>query len=389
MAPRKISLPDISTTMEGPPEMSSMSSSSSPQSQRSSILVDSPQTPMTATTAWDSSLDSSILHSFDSDVSSPLLKKVLAEDMVIPLPFLGSSKLERAQSKERDIPEDPQRHLISSLDLVLSNEVLGHGSFCKVVKACSATNNKSFAVKMPHQNSQSSILRHEVMILSQLGEHKNIVKHYGLLSDNSGISGLILELYPQSMAAYVATATPADDNSPFVGLQLWLNWTVQLCQALSFLQANKIVHCDLKTDNILLSESNTAVIADFSSSHTTDELATTDSAHLSTTAFSFEFSAPELLANPDLVPNFSTDLYSLGLIMLHVATGNEPYHRAVKSFPQKRIWAMQGAALKACSAEDLARLSLVMSIMTSFLTTRDGLSVLIQQVRELRGQDLR
>jgi serine/threonine protein kinase len=335
------------------------------------MLSDSPQTPH-STSTWDGS---PCPHSLEVDTfqSSPLLRKILVEDL---------------NPSETPVDNHAIESLFSEEDIELTKQILGKGSFCRVVKAVSSKTGKSYAVKMPvpQQGSYISLLQHEITILARLGLHQNIIRCYGLLSNRSG---LVLELQDQSMASFVAhAARPDNENIPLVGRETWLQWALQLCEALQFLKSKSVVHCDLKTDNILLSKSNQhsripiPILADFSSAHTTDELEESDSVHLSTTAFSFEFSAPELLADPDLAPNFSTDLYSLGLIMLHVATGNEPYHRAIKSFPQKLIWAKQGAALKVCSAEDVRRLSSIMPIMESFLSTRIGIAELIREIEQ-------
>lgn len=377
MTDKKLLLPSILTDVD---QTMNSSRGSSPQSRRSSMLLESPQTPLSCTT-WDSSPLANTSNDYEAcHYFSPLIRKKLIDDLTPDetQTAVTSAGLEAKQLQPLNINQDIQ----------LCKETLGKGAFHRVVKAVSLKTSKFYAVKMPlHQQEYSlSQLRHEAMILSHIGCHPNIIRSYGLLKNGVG---LVLDLQDQTMVDYIANlAHHPDDNTcvPVVGKLMWLQWTLRLCSALDFLKTKNVVHCDLKTDNILVSNPSSAhpnvIIADFSSAHTVDEL-TRDSLHISNTAFSFEFCAPELLSNPDLAPSFSTDLYSLGLILLHVATGNEPYHRAVKSFTQKLIWAKQGAALKSCSPQDINRLSSIIQIIHCFLSTRTGLDQIISQVTQM------
>ncbi|ANB12165.1 protein kinase PKH3 [Sugiyamaella lignohabitans] len=301
--------------------------------------------------------------------------------------------------------------------------LLGTGNFCKtVLSQPDPVTGQVFAVKIPKNNAQGALIRHEAAILSLVYEDTStsipgIISFYGIVEttlDDVSLTGIAMKVYQQTCQTFLSTFDPFSPSNnintsseassfisftdPFIGFALWKKWASQLIDGLLFLQSKQIVHCDIKPDNILLDENLNAHIGDFSSAQTDSELnssTTTATSSIQTSdynsnssptthkslsfgAFAMQFSAPELLQppnSPDLsMPNFSTDAYSLGLTLLNFATGSEPFSSAVKHVTQKLMWARKGAALQACSPEDNLRLTTIRPTLTSFLVTRAPLA---------------
>lgn len=274
-------------------------------------------------------------------------------------------------------------------DLYVSDVIIGRGT--NIVKH-SSNETQKFAFKSPISPKYNESIINEARILSDIysedGSIEGVAKFYGALSD---IPGLVLQLYPQTLKNHLNSGFSIFDNI-YVGKELWLKWAKQLVKGLQVIQQKNIIHCDIKSDNIFLDKDLNAHIGDFSSakfgpigddddyyyySHTKGD----DSGDEK--SFSVQFSAPELLSNDKSAkPSFSSDIYSLGLVLLHVATGNEPYQLASKSIAQKLIWAKRGTPLLYGSDEDIMRQQPVQHILELFIKDRADLSVILEALEK-------
>jgi hypothetical protein len=146
--------------------------------------------------------------------------------------------------------------------------VLGRGSFGQVVKVMDHKNNMILALKMIRNKKR---FHHqalvEVKILEHLmnkdKEHKsNIVRMYGYFYFRNH---LCITFEPLSINLYEFIK-----NNGFKGVSLALirRFAIQLLVSLKFLRRERIVHCDLKPENVLLKAPNKATIKliDFGSS---------------------------------------------------------------------------------------------------------------------------
>lgn len=90
----------------------------------------------------------------------------------------------------------------------------------------------------------------------------------------------------------------------------------QIAQALAYVHAKGILHCDLKPGNILLDATNRALVADFGQAH----LASDTSPALGT----FFYMAPEQADLSQAFPDTRWDVYALGAILYAMLTGRPP-----------------------------------------------------------------
>ncbi|MCH8113472.1 MAG: protein kinase, partial [Proteobacteria bacterium] len=161
---------------------------------------------------------------------------------------------------------------------------------------------------------------YERQILAAL-DHPNIARLYdgGMTSDGR----------PYFVMEYV-DGVPLNDYCDHKRLttkqRLALFRTV--CRAVQYAHQNLIVHRDLKPSNILVTEDRTVKLLDFGIAKLLDDEATEQTAPVTRPGMRFmtpEYASPEQIegGNPFDV---RTDVYSLGVLMYHLITGQLPYH---------------------------------------------------------------
>ena len=116
----------------------------------------------------------------------------------------------------------------------------------EVAVKCVSTKDKSTA-KLATQ------LRTEAKLLAQLN-HPNIVQLYDVAEQNN-VLGLVIEFIGGD------TLTQRLRQSPTKEVKL--KWLSEIAEGLSSAHQKGIAHCDLKTDNILITHNNIAKVADF------------------------------------------------------------------------------------------------------------------------------
>ncbi|KAE8899316.1 hypothetical protein PF005_g6923 [Phytophthora fragariae] len=88
---------------------------------------------------------------------------------------------------------------------------------------------------------------------------------------------------------------------------------------LQFLHQNKIIHGDLKCNQILVSDDFTAKLTDFGMSFVSLE------SRPATTTGAVRWKAPELLSNKGTAPTFASDVYSFGMCVVEAVSGRVPW----------------------------------------------------------------
>jgi serine/threonine protein kinase len=126
-------------------------------------------------------------------------------------------------------------------------------------------------------------------------------------------------------------------NTEYVGKKLWIKWARQITHAVATFHNMLIIHHDIKPQNILLDDYLNAKIADFGSScYAPDEFPGRDDLTIENCRFPMEiglgrgtqaYCAPELFGSDDSY-TFATDIYSLGVTLITMMTGNEPFKNA-------------------------------------------------------------
>jgi len=192
-------------------------------------------------------------------------------------------------------------------------EKLGEGSYAAVWKIRSAKSEYALKVfKKSVRNDLYQIAR-EAAILRRAAGHPHFVQIVDVMETDREVLLILEYLAGGDLKTYI------QDNGPLRESTV-RRWMAHLLKALSFLRQNGIVHRDLKTENLLLSErSDQAVLkmADFGlSSYETDVKKEGEGI-----VGSPIYAAPEILLDSDSRCNYKTDLWSVGLICFEMLTG--------------------------------------------------------------------
>ena len=98
-------------------------------------------------------------------------------------------------------------------------------------------------------------------------------------------------------------------------------YAIEIARALGAAHARGIVHRDIKPQNVLVDEEGSAKVTDFGIARSLDEDGlTADGRVLGTT----DYVSPEQALGHDV--NGQSDLYSLGVVMFEMLTGDVPFH---------------------------------------------------------------
>ncbi len=161
-----------------------------------------------------------------------------------------------------------------------------------------------------------SRFRHEQQILSSL-EHSNIARFLdgGMTEDN-------LPFYAMEFVEGEFIGDYCENRN--LSIKGRLEIFRKVCDAVQFAHQNLVIHRDLKPKNILVTESGTPKLLDFGigkilSSETTDEIGTATKFGMMTPAYA----SPEQIRGERI--GTSSDIYSLGVILFELLTGEKPY----------------------------------------------------------------
>merc|ERR1712072_198024 len=107
-----------------------------------------------------------------------------------------------------------------------------------------------------------------------------------------------------------------------IGKSLWFKWAKQIVSAVSHCHRFRILHGDVKTQNLMLTADMDSRLSDFGSSLPINpDNPPTEGLGLGTVAYN----APELVAKPGKPFGLEADVFSVGIVLHVMITGREPY----------------------------------------------------------------
>jgi serine/threonine-protein kinase len=187
---------------------------------------------------------------------------------------------------------------------------LGSGGFGAVYLAEDTWIDKKVAIKVPHrQTLDFGELLREPRLLASLN-HPNIVTVL-TAEKQDGVFFIVMEYVPGETLEAIIERDGALD------LTRSLDYTCQICNAVDHAQKQGIIHRDLRPGNVLVTENGMLKVADFGTSRFL-EIA----AHGTTVIGSPPYMAPEQFQGKAV---FASDIYSLGVTMYQMLTGELPY----------------------------------------------------------------
>uniref|UniRef100_A0A671YEK2 Protein kinase domain-containing protein n=1 Tax=Sparus aurata TaxID=8175 RepID=A0A671YEK2_SPAAU len=98
----------------------------------------------------------------------------------------------------------------------------------------------------------------------------------------------------------------------------------QLAAGMNFLYVKKLVHQNLKPSNVLLAENLDARLADFGLSRVSTSALTSSSEQTGETGCTYKYMPPEAF-DGSYKPGRAFDIYSYGILLWAIVTGEEPY----------------------------------------------------------------
>lgn len=187
-------------------------------------------------------------------------------------------------------------------------ELIGRGSSGRVFRAVRKADQLQVAIKLMGEEAVATHREFEIM---QAISHPNLIRALDFFQYNCG-AALVLTYVPGG------TLTQAvKEGAGFLAEGKAKHLFRLLLEAVSYLHQHRIVHSDVKSDNVLISpDLATLHLTDFGSSRT---LRAGDQPLTSTT---IDFSAPEVLAGEE--PTEKHDVWGAGLCLYYMLTGRLP-----------------------------------------------------------------
>ncbi|XP_055809660.1 LEAF RUST 10 DISEASE-RESISTANCE LOCUS RECEPTOR-LIKE PROTEIN KINASE-like 1.1 isoform X2 [Solanum dulcamara] len=175
------------------------------------------------------------------------------------------------------VPVFSYSELEEATDNFNSSRVLGNGGYGTVYYG-KLKDRREIAVKRLYEHNFKRMEQfvNEIDILTRL-RHNNLVTLYGCTSRRSRELLLVYEYIPNGTLADHLHGDIAKDGS--LTWPIRMNIAVETAGALAYLHSSDVIHCDVKTNNILLDHNFSVKVADFGISR----LFPNDVSHISTT----------------------------------------------------------------------------------------------------------
>ncbi|KAK1405440.1 Protein kinase domain-containing protein [Heracleum sosnowskyi] len=199
------------------------------------------------------------------------------------------------------------------MDWIRGNTV-GRGSSATVSVATSCRSGNIFAAKSV-EFFESEMLQREQKLLSTLNSPQ-IVQYIGdsiTMEDNKLMYNLMMEYAPAGTLYDAIRNQRGRLEESVIG-----QYTYQIVQGLEYLHSSGVVHCDIKGQNILITESG-AKIADFGCAKWSDP----DASASMPIAGTPMFMAPEVARGEE--QGSAADIWALGCTIIEMATGMSPW----------------------------------------------------------------
>ena len=242
-------------------------------------------------------------------------------DEEIKLSFSSNIKIFQISSGDTSIKLDLPP--ISGL-YALGNQ-LGGGGQGVVYCADDPGLQRQVAVKQLRQELNSVVHSRQEFInearLTAALDHPAIIPIYNLCTDEKGGLNLAMKkLNGISLKEYLIKTVERYQNGGIknfdeeAALVKRISLFIKVCEAISYVHSRKIIHCDLKPENIMLGEYGEVYVVDWGIARQFDPPAASDGKIMGTP----RYTSPENLAG--LHCDNRSDIYSLGVILFEIVT---------------------------------------------------------------------
>ncbi|XP_047664692.1 TRAF2 and NCK interacting kinase b isoform X6 [Tachysurus fulvidraco] len=204
-------------------------------------------------------------------------------------------------------------------------ELVGNGTYGQVYKGRHVKTGQLAAIKvMDVTGDEEEEIKAEINMLKKYSHHRNIATYYGAFVKKNP-PGVDDQLWLVMEFCGAGSVTDLIKNTK--GNSLKEEWTAYICReilrGLTHLHQHKVIHRDIKGQNVLLTENAEVKLVDFGVSAQLDRTVGRRNTFIGTPYWM----APEVIAcdeNPDATYDFKSDLWSLGITAMEMAEGAPP-----------------------------------------------------------------
>jgi len=204
-------------------------------------------------------------------------------------------------------------------------EVVGNGTYGQVYKGRHTKTGQLAAIKvMDVTEDEEEEIKLEINVLKKYSHHRNIATYYGAFIKKSP-PGKDDQLW--LVMEYCGAGSVTDLVKSIKARGLKEDWIAYICRevlrGLTHLHACKVIHRDIKGQNVLLTDNAEVKLVDFGVSAQLDRTIGRRNTFIGTPYWM----APEVIAcdeNPDATYDNRSDLWSLGITAIEMAEAQPP-----------------------------------------------------------------
>uniref|UniRef100_A0A7N6AWG8 non-specific serine/threonine protein kinase n=1 Tax=Anabas testudineus TaxID=64144 RepID=A0A7N6AWG8_ANATE len=204
-------------------------------------------------------------------------------------------------------------------------ELVGNGTYGQVYKGRHVKTGQLAAIKvMDVTGDEEEEIKAEINMLKKYSHHRNIATYYGAFIKKNP-PGMDDQLWLVMEFCGAGSVTDLIKNTK--GNSLKEEWIAYICReilrGLTHLHQHKVIHRDIKGQNVLLTENAEVKLVDFGVSAQLDRTVGRRNTFIGTPYWM----APEVIAcdeNPEATYDFKSDLWSLGITAIEMAEGAPP-----------------------------------------------------------------
>ncbi|XP_077084334.1 TRAF2 and NCK interacting kinase a isoform X6 [Siphateles boraxobius] len=204
-------------------------------------------------------------------------------------------------------------------------ELVGNGTYGQVYKGRHVKTGQLAAIKcMDVTGEEEEEIKAEINMLKKYSHHRNIATYYGAFIKKNP-PGVDDQLWLVMEFCGAGSVTDLIKNTK--GNSLREDWTAyisrEILRGLTHLHHHKVIHRDIKGQNVLLTENAEVKLVDFGVSAQLDRTVSRRNTFIGTPYWM----APEVIAcdeNPEATYDYKSDLWSLGITAIEMAEGAPP-----------------------------------------------------------------
>ena len=204
-------------------------------------------------------------------------------------------------------------------------EVVGNGTYGQVYKGRHTKTGQLAAIKVMNvTEEEEEEIKLEVNVLKRFSHHRNIATYYGAFikkmpAGKDDQLWLVMEFCGAGSVTDLVKATKGNSLR-----EEWIAYiSREILRGLAHLHANKVIHRDIKGQNVLLTDNAEVKLVDFGVSAQLDKTVGRRNTFIGTPYWM----APEVIAcdeNPDATYDNRSDLWSVGITAIEMAEGKPP-----------------------------------------------------------------